>query len=68
VGGVLVQQTPADPLGVPFLQRRPDYLVGNGGPSRLWLTRDGRFQVPHVMTISVIRHVGTTVTVKLQLR
>jgi hypothetical protein len=62
---VLVHETPANPLGIPFLERRPDFLLGNGGPRHFWLMRGKTFTVPHVVRIDVVGLAGTTVTVRL---
>jgi hypothetical protein len=64
--GVLVHETPANPVAIPFVERRPDILLGNGGPKGLWLMRGKTFTVPHVLAIDVLRHSGTTVTVRLR--
>jgi hypothetical protein len=64
--GVLVHETPANPVQIPFLERRPDFLLGNGGPKRSWLMHTKTFVVPHVVRIDVLEHVGTTVTVRLR--
>jgi hypothetical protein len=64
--GVLVHETPADPTQIPFLQRRPDVLLGNGGAKGFWLMRGNTFTIPHVMAIDVLKHIGTTVTVRLR--
>lgn len=62
----LVHQTPANPLAIPFPQRRPDVLVGNGGPRHLWLMRGKTFTIPHIAKITLLRRVGTTVTLRLR--
>jgi hypothetical protein len=64
--GVLVHETPANPIQIPFLQRRPDFLLGNGGPQGPWLMRGRTFTIPHVVSIDVLKHVGLTVTVRLR--
>jgi hypothetical protein len=64
--GVLVHETPANPVQIPFLERRPDFLLGDGGPKRSWLMRTTTFVVPHVVRIDVVKHVGTTVTIRLR--
>jgi len=64
--GVLVHETPASPVQIPFLERRPDFLLGNGGPKRSWLMKTKTFVVPHVVRIDVVAHVGTTLTVRLR--
>jgi hypothetical protein len=61
-----VHETPANPVAIPFVKRRPDILLGNGGPKGFWLMRGKTFTVPHVVAISVLKHVGTTVTVRLR--
>jgi hypothetical protein len=63
---VLVHETPANPTAIPFDQRKPDFLVGNGGPRNVWLMRKRAFTIPHVLTITVLRHVGRTVTLRLR--
>lgn len=63
---VLVHETPANPLQIPFAQRRPGFLLGNGGPREPWLMQGKNFVIPHVMVITVLRHLGTTVTVRLR--
>jgi hypothetical protein len=65
--GVLVHETPANPTQIPFLQRRPDFLLGNGGPEGQWLMRGKTFTIPHVVSIEVLKHVGLTVTVRLRI-
>ena len=43
---VLVHETPANPTSIPFNQRKPDTLLGNGGPRGQWLMhgRPSRFR------------------------
>jgi hypothetical protein len=64
--GVLVHESPADPTAIPFNQRKPDFLLGNGGPRGLWLMKGTTFTVPHVVAITILRHAGTTVTIRLR--
>ena len=64
--GVLVHETPANPTSIPFNQRKPDVLVGSGGPRGLWLMHGDTFTIPHFLTLTILRHVGTTVTLRLQ--
>ena len=64
--GVLVHETPANPVQIPFVQRHPDFLLGNGGPRSFWLMRGKTFTIPHVMVITVLKHPGTVLTVRLQ--
>ena len=65
--GVLVHETPANPSQIPFMQqRRPDFLLGNGGSKGFWLMRGKTFTVPHAVAIDVLKHVGLTVTVRLR--
>ena len=64
--GVLVHETPANPTSIPFNQRKPDTLLGNGGPRGQWLMHGKTFTIPHVLTITILRHVGTTVTLRLR--
>jgi hypothetical protein len=64
--GVLVHETPANPLQIPFTQRRPDVLLGNGGSKGVWLMRGRTFTVPHVVRIDVVKHIGAAVTVRLR--
>jgi hypothetical protein len=66
IGAVLVHETPATPTSIPFNQRKPDFLLGNGGPRDIWLMRGKTFTVPHVVAIDVLKHSGTTVTVRLR--
>jgi hypothetical protein len=63
---VLVHETPANPVAIPFNQRKPDFLLGNGGPRGLWLMHGKTFTIPHVLTITILRHLGTTVTLRLR--
>jgi len=63
--GVLVHEAPANAPEIPFNTRRPDFLLGNGGPKGFWLMRGKTFTVPHVVRITVSKHVGTVVTVRL---
>jgi hypothetical protein len=64
--GVLVHEAPANAPQIPFINRRPDFLLGNGGPKGFWLMRGTTFTIPHVVAITVVRHIGTTVTVRLR--
>jgi hypothetical protein len=64
--GVLVHETPANPTSVPFNQRKPDVLIGNGGPRGIWLMHGDTFTIPHFLTIKILRHVGTIVTLRLR--
>jgi hypothetical protein len=64
--GVLVHETPANPVQIPFVSRRPGFLVGNGGPRNLWLLHGKTYTVPHVVEITVLKHTGTVVTVRLR--
>lgn len=64
--GVLVHETPADPTSIPFNQRKPDILLGNGGARGTRLMHGRTFTVPHVLSITVVSHVGTTVTLRLR--
>jgi hypothetical protein len=66
IAGLLVHETPANPVQIPFVQRRPDFLLGNGGARGFWLMRGNTFTIPHVMVIDVLKHVGATVTVRLR--
>lgn len=66
--GVLVHETPANSLQIPFSTRRPDVLLGNGGSNGLWMMRGNTFTVPHVVLITIVKHVGRVVTVRLQAR
>jgi hypothetical protein len=63
---VLVHETPANPTSIPFNQRKPDVLLGNGGPRGIWLMHGKTFTIPHVLTITILRHVGTTVTLRVR--
>ena len=63
--GVLVHQTPANPTAIPFAKRRPDALVGNGGPRNLWLMNGKTFTIPRVAKIKILHRSGTTVTLHL---
>jgi hypothetical protein len=65
-GAVLVHETPANPTSIPFNQRKPDILLGNGGPKGIWLMPGKTFTVPHVVAIDVLKHSGTSVTVRLR--
>jgi hypothetical protein len=64
---VLVHETPANPTSLPFNQRKPDVLLGNGGPRGIWLMPGKRFTVPHIVEIDMLEHSGTSVTVRLRL-
>jgi hypothetical protein len=64
--GVLVHETPANPVQIPFALRRPDILLGNGGARGVWLMRGKTFTIPHVVAIEVVKRTGTTVTVHLR--
>lgn len=64
--GVLVHETPANPTAIPFNERKPAFLVGNGGPKGVWLMRGNTFTVPHVVRITVLKHTGTVVTLGLR--
>lgn len=64
--GVLVHETPANPVQIPFVKRKPDFLLGNGGARGFWLMRGKTFTIPHVMVIDVLKHSGTTVTLRLR--
>jgi len=66
IAGVLVHETLANPTQIPFVQRRPDFLLNNGGTKGFWLMRGKTFTVPHVVVIDVLKHVGLTVTVRLR--
>jgi hypothetical protein len=63
--GVLVHEAPANAPQLPFAQRRPDFLLGNGGPEGFWLMHGKTFTIPHIVRITVLKHTGTTVTVRL---
>jgi hypothetical protein len=64
--GVLIHEAPLESLQIPFDDRHPAVLLGNGGPRGLWITKGKTFTIPHELEIDVIRHVGTTVTVRLR--
>lgn len=64
--GVLIHEAPLESLQIPFDDRHPAVLLGNGGPRGLWITKGKTFTVPHEVAIDVIKHVGTTVTVRLR--
>jgi hypothetical protein len=64
--GVLIHEAPIESLQIPFDDRHPAVLLGNGGPRGLWITKGKTFTVPHELAIDVIKHVGTTVTVRLR--
>ena len=64
--GVLIHEAPLESLQIPFDDRGPAVLLGNGGPRGLWITKGKTFTVPHELSITVVRHVGTTVTVRLR--
>jgi hypothetical protein len=63
---VLVHETPANPTSIPFNQRKPDILLGNGGPRGQWLMHGKTSTIPHVLTITMLSHVGTAVTLRLR--
>jgi hypothetical protein len=64
--GVLIHEAPIESLQLPFDDRHPAVLLGNGGPRGLWITKGKTFTVPHEFSITVLKHVGTTVTVRLK--
>lgn len=64
--GVLIHEAPIESLQIPFDDRHPAVLLGNGGPRGLWITKGKTFTVPHELSITVVKHVGTTVTVRLK--
>jgi hypothetical protein len=64
--GVLIHEAPIESLQIPFDDRHPATLLGNGGPRGLWITKGKTFVIPHELAIDVVKHVGTTVTVRLR--
>lgn len=64
--GVLIHEAPIESLQLPFDDRHPATLLGNGGPRGLWITKGKTFTVPHELSITVVKHIGTTVTVRLK--
>jgi hypothetical protein len=64
--GVLIHEAPIESLQIPFDDRHPATLLGDGGPRGLWITKGKTFTVPHELSITVVKHAGTTVTVRLK--
>lgn len=63
--GVLVHEAPAGSAAIPFMQRRPDFLLGTPTARSPFIAKGSRFVVPHVVEIDVLRHAGTAVTIRL---